>query len=206
MAGVEGALIVGLRIAEDQGVVWPTKMMAVLSAALLGAGVLRHYWDIYRHRTVRGISFFFVGIDAAGDLFSIVSVRKCHSVFYVRLPAEFVMRLTALLVFAPTLDIWAIAIYGVEFVLWMGVFACGAYYNFIPWIIRKLDGGALSPPAEIELRLEHAPIPSADSQVRNRNVPVYLHRLSSSTSVFRTPSGADAVCRGSSIVSIHDSS
>lgn len=81
MAGVEGALIVGLRIAEDQGVVWPTKMMAVLSAALLGAGVLRHYWDIYRHRTVRGISFFFVGIDAAGDLFSIVSVRKCHRCF-----------------------------------------------------------------------------------------------------------------------------
>lgn len=81
MAGVEGALIVGLRIAEEQGVVWPIKMMAVLSAALLGAGVLRHYWDIYRHRTVRGISFFFVGIDAGGDLFSIVSVRKCHWCF-----------------------------------------------------------------------------------------------------------------------------
>ena len=77
MAGVEGALIVSLRIAEDQGVVWPTKMMAVLSAGLLGAGVLRHYWDIYRHQTVRGISFFFVGIDAAGDLLSSVSMRKC---------------------------------------------------------------------------------------------------------------------------------
>lgn len=82
MAGVEGALIVSLRIAEDRGVVWPTKMMAILSAGLLGAGVLRHYWDIYRHRTVRGISFFFVGIDAAGDLFSIVSVRRCHSRFW----------------------------------------------------------------------------------------------------------------------------
>lgn len=52
--------------------------MAVLSACLLAAGVLRHYWDIYVHRTVRGISFFFVGIDAAGDLFSLVSV--CESV------------------------------------------------------------------------------------------------------------------------------
>jgi hypothetical protein len=48
--------------------------MAVLSACLLAAGVLRHYWDIYIHRTVRGISFFFVGIDAAGDLFSLISV------------------------------------------------------------------------------------------------------------------------------------
>lgn len=74
------------------------------------------------------------------------------------------------------------------------------------WVVRKLGGGALSPPAEIELRLEYALIPTADSQLRNRIVPVYLHRLSSSTSVFRTPPGADAVCRASSIVSIHDSS
>lgn len=49
-------------------------LMAVLSACLLAAGVLTHYWDIYVHRTVRGISFLFVGIDAAGDLFSLVSV------------------------------------------------------------------------------------------------------------------------------------
>lgn len=73
-------------------------------------------------------------------------------------------------------------------------------------MVRKLSGGALSPPAELELRLEHAPNPTADNQLRNRNVPVYLHRLSSSTSVFRTPSGADTVCRASSIVSIQDSS
>lgn len=73
-------------------------------------------------------------------------------------------------------------------------------------MVRKLGGGALSPPAKIELRLEHTPIPTADNQLRNRNVPVYLQRLPSSTSVFRTPSGADAVCRSGSIVSIHDSS
>lgn len=50
--------------------------MGVLSAVLLSAGVLRHYYDIYIHRTVRGISFIFVGIDAAGDVFSLVSVCK----------------------------------------------------------------------------------------------------------------------------------
>lgn len=49
-------------------------LMAILSACLLAAWVLRHAWDIYIHRTVRGISFFFVGIDAAGDLFSLISV------------------------------------------------------------------------------------------------------------------------------------
>lgn len=53
---------------------WPVILMGVLSTALLSAGVLRHYWDIYIHRTVRGISFIFVGIDAAGDVFSLVSV------------------------------------------------------------------------------------------------------------------------------------
>lgn len=48
--------------------------MGVSSALLLCAGVLRHYYDIYIHRTVRGISFVFVGIDAAGDVFSLISV------------------------------------------------------------------------------------------------------------------------------------
>lgn len=48
--------------------------MGVLSAVLLAAGVLRHYYDIWIHRTVRGISFIFVGIDAAGDVFSFISI------------------------------------------------------------------------------------------------------------------------------------
>lgn len=48
--------------------------MGVLSTVLLSAGVLRHYWDIYQERTVRGISFLFVGIDAAGDIFSLTSI------------------------------------------------------------------------------------------------------------------------------------
>lgn len=76
LGGIEAGLIFGLQAAKDQGLRWPLILMAVLSACLLAAGVLRHYWDIYVHRTVRGISFIFVGIDAAGDLFSLVSVCK----------------------------------------------------------------------------------------------------------------------------------
>lgn len=49
-------------------------LTAVFAACLLAAGVLRHYWDIYMFRTVRGISFVFVAIDAAGDLFSLLSL------------------------------------------------------------------------------------------------------------------------------------
>lgn len=36
---------------------------------------------------MRGVSFLFIGIDAAGDLFSIVSVRKCPRRFYISIPA-----------------------------------------------------------------------------------------------------------------------
>lgn len=49
-------------------------LMGVLSTVLLSAGVLRHYYDIYVEKTVRGISFLFVAIDAAGDVFSLISV------------------------------------------------------------------------------------------------------------------------------------
>ena len=59
--------------------------MAVLSAMFLSGGVLTHYWDIYKQRTVRGISFIFVGIDAAGDLFSLISVCRFRSHFFLSL-------------------------------------------------------------------------------------------------------------------------
>ncbi|EOD44262.1 putative pq loop repeat protein [Neofusicoccum parvum UCRNP2] len=114
MAGVEAALIVALRIGVDRGTRWPLTLMSVLAAVFLAAGVLRHYWDIWVHRTVRGISWLFVGIDAAGDLFSLVSV-----------------------IFQPELDVLGMVTYGVELVLWMGVFACGGYFNLWPWIKKR---------------------------------------------------------------------
>ena len=55
--------------------------MAVISALLLAMGVGRHYIDIWQKRTVRGISFLFVGIDAAGDLFSLLSLGTTSSWF-----------------------------------------------------------------------------------------------------------------------------
>ena len=119
MAGIEVGLIIALRIARDRGLQWPITLMAALSAALLAAGVLRHYWDIYRHRTVRGISFIFVGIDAMGDLTSLISV-----------------------IFQPKLDLLGLVIYGTELVLWIGVFFAGGYYNLVPWFRRRLKDRA----------------------------------------------------------------
>jgi hypothetical protein len=125
MAGVQVGLIVGVRHAEERDIKWPAILMAVASASLLAAGVLRHYVDVYIHRTVRGISFIFIGIDALGDVFSLVSV-----------------------VFQPTLDVLGIVIYGTELVLWIGIFICGAYYNLLPWLKEnriRVEGGSTMP-------------------------------------------------------------
>jgi type III secretory pathway component EscS len=115
MGGIEVGLVFALRQAQDDKVQWPITLMAVLSAVLLCAGVLRHYWDIYQERTVRGISFIFVGLDAMGDVTSLISV-----------------------VFEPRLDILGMIIYGSELILWMGIVACGGYYNLLPWVKRKI--------------------------------------------------------------------
>lgn len=74
-------------------------------------------------------------------------------------------------VFAPTIDILGIVIYGSELVLWLGIFACGGVFNLLPWLKTRSK------------RLEAS------------QEPVSLHPMPSSTSVFRTASGSDAVER-----------
>ncbi|RFU80792.1 hypothetical protein TARUN_1449 [Trichoderma arundinaceum] len=166
MAATQIALIFALRAAHSKHLTWPDILMASLSAALLAAGVLRHYWDIYIHRSVRGISFIFVGIDAGGDLFSLISVF-----------------------FQPELDILGMVIYGTELVLWIGVFACGGYFNLLPWIKQNLKQSDVSPDTSrqaSELSADLAITPTHEIALRN---------MPSSTSVFRTPSSEFAVAR-----------
>lgn len=165
MAGIQVGLIFALRVAQSKHLTWPDTLMAVLSAAFLAAGVLRHYLDIYIHRSVRGISFIFVGIDAAGDLFSLISVF-----------------------FQPTLDILGMVIYGTELVLWIGVFACGGYFNLLPWVKQNL-----------KMRSEHDGSPSASEMstdpATHPSHNISLRNMPSSTSVFRTPSSEFTVAR-----------
>ena len=113
LGGVEAGLIFGLRKAREKGTEWPLMFMAILSAILLSAGVLRHYWDIYKTRSVRGLSLTFVGIDALGDLTSLLS-----------------------LLFEPTLDILGMVIYGSELILWIGIMICVVVFNLV---LRKRD-------------------------------------------------------------------
>ncbi|KAF3904954.1 hypothetical protein ABW20_dc0110241 [Dactylellina cionopaga] len=160
LGGIEAGLIFALRIPKREGVHWPLIFMAVLSAVFLSLGVLRHYWDIYTHKTVRGISFLFVSIDALGDLTSLLSI------FFER-----------------ELDVLGMVIYGSELVLWIGVMACGGWFNLKPWLERWARKRKEEPRAEMgDGAREHS---------EGRGNPVAMHDLPSSTSVFRTPSAAD---------------
>ncbi|KAL7790304.1 PQ loop repeat domain-containing protein [Trichoderma ceciliae] len=165
MAATQTGLIFALRAAQSSHLTWPDTLMASLSAALLAAGVIRHYWDIYAHRSVRGISFIFVGIDAGGDLFSLISVF-----------------------FQPKLDVLGMVIYGTELALWIGVFACGGYFNLLPWIKQnmKLNSEAGTSRNTSELSVDPAIQPTHDISLRS---------IPSSTSVFRTPSSEFAMAR-----------
>lgn len=168
MGGVQTGLIIGVGHARQRELHWPSILMAVASAALLAAGVLRHYVDVYLYRTVRGISFIFVGIDALGDVFSLVSV-----------------------VFQPKLDVLGMVIYGTELVLWLGIFMCGAYFNLIPWIKTKREHKG-----SMHNRNQSAPtVVSGSDGTAAVTSGVTLHDLPSSTSVFRTPSGGFDVGR-----------
>ncbi|KAF2853678.1 hypothetical protein T440DRAFT_389100 [Plenodomus tracheiphilus IPT5] len=177
MGAVQAGLIIAVRHAKQRDLHWPSILMAAASAALLAAGVLRHYVDVYLYRTVRGISFIFVGIDALGDVFSLVSV-----------------------VFQPKLDILGMVIYGTELLLWIGIFICGAHYNLRPWIAtrRNQKRGTQaeterSPTAPTQDTEHHTTVASA----------IALHDLPSSTSVFRTPSGDIEAIRRRSLSAVH---
>lgn len=176
MGGIEVALVFALRNSytknhriqgardeEERLKDWPTTLVAILSAALLAAGVLRHYWDIYTHQTVRGISFVFVGIDAAGDLFSLVSIF-----------------------FQQTLDVLGTTIYGTELALWIGVFACGGWFNLMPFMRQMLSryrNNTNTHQTDRQHELIEAPTHS-----RASGNAIAVHNAPSSTSVFRTPS------------------
>ena len=167
MGAVELALIFALRAGLKESphhyrVAWPKTFMAVLAAVLLALGVLRHYVDIYVHRTVRGISFIFVGIDAAGDLFSLISIF-----------------------FQSHLDVLGMVIYGTELALWIGVFACGGWFNLLPFLKARISRRRRS-----EEGSQGRQGPQQPERVRQGAgiSGIAMHDMPSSTSVFRTPS------------------
>lgn len=106
LGGAETGLVFALRVAFRRGHKWPSTLMAILSAVLLAAGVLRHYIDMFRTRSDAGLSLKFALLDASGDVASILSV-----------------------IFQPSLDILGLVIYGTEFVIWLGLVVILLYFR-----------------------------------------------------------------------------
>lgn len=118
IGGVECGLYFALQQARGRAIEWPLMLMAALAAFFLTLGVLRYYWEIYKSRSVQGISFMFVSIDAGGDLVSILA-----------------------LLFEATVDPLGLVVYSVELGLWIGILALGAYYRLWVWLSNKLGRG-----------------------------------------------------------------
>jgi uncharacterized protein with PQ loop repeat len=133
IGGVEAGLLFALRHARNQGIEWPMTLMAVLAAVLLAIGVLRYYWEIYKNRDVRGISFMFVFIDFAGDITSIVA-----------------------LVFAPHIDVVGMVVYSVEAVLWIGIMLLGVHFRLRAWMLKRLRSKSTSETSECQATVEIA--------------------------------------------------
>lgn len=131
IGGAETGLYFALRLGRRRGVEWPMILVAVLAAVLLAIGVLRYYWEIYKARSVQGISYMFVLVDAGGDLVSILAI-----------------------VFSPRIDEVGMAVYAVELVLWIGIGLLGVHYRFRPWMAKLLkkpqDGGQEREGGEVE--------------------------------------------------------
>ncbi|KNG89337.1 PQ loop repeat protein [Aspergillus nomiae NRRL 13137] len=106
LGGAEVGLVFALRVAFQRGQKWPSTLMAILSAVLLAAGVLRHYVDMFRTRSDAGLSLKFALLDASGDVASILSV-----------------------IFQPSLSILGLVIYGTEFVIWLGLMIILLYFR-----------------------------------------------------------------------------
>jgi hypothetical protein len=153
MGGIEAGLVFALRVGIRHDVDWPLTLLAVLAALFLALGVLEQYLAIHKHRSVEGISFLFCGIDALGDLTSTISV-----------------------IFEPKLSVLGLVIYNVEFVLWMGIFACGGYFKLLPCLKRKMQ------------RRRSSKAPAVPGREGLDADAIAMHDLPSSTSVFRTPS------------------
>lgn len=101
-------------------------------------------------------------------------------------------------VFGPSLQVLAMIIYGLELVLWMGIFACGGYYNLRPWWKRRSENrgqASNTEPGEQAHGTGVSVRPSTSSAQEAQYLSIALQRLPSSTSVFSALSVDTAVRR-----------
>ena len=81
----------------------------------------------------------FIGIDPAGNVFSLVSVRESSFPWPCQREHAFRGKKADEVVFQAKLDVLGVVIYiyATEFVLWCGVFVSGGYFDLTPSYVRE---------------------------------------------------------------------
>ncbi|KAI1302839.1 hypothetical protein EDD11_005485 [Mortierella claussenii] len=120
LAGVEVAAVYGTRAGIDHNVKGTLDATGILPVILLGLGFLPQYYDIYKLRSVVGVSMVFITADAAGSVFSLIS-----------------------LAFRETFDLLAALNYVVVFVCDMIIVGLFVYFNKYHPALARLSPGEI---------------------------------------------------------------
>lgn len=173
LGGIEVGLVWAVRAGMGRGIEAPLILMAVLAAVFLALGVLEQYVAIIRHRSAEGVSFLFCGLDALGDLTSIVAV-----------------------IYGSRLNVTGLVAYAVELALWMGVFTLGSWYRLRPWVKEWAEKrlGRRAQLAEHTPQHHHHHHHHLHQRQQQHDAElsgaVTIHHLPSASSVFQTPESA----------------
>ncbi|KAG0213712.1 hypothetical protein BGX28_003656 [Mortierella sp. GBA30] len=124
MAGIEVAAVYGTRAGMDRQVKGTIEAAGIIPILLLALGFMPQYVDIYRVKSVVGVSMAFIAADAMGAVFSLIS-----------------------LAFRTELDLLATLNYVVVLVCDLLVVAFYVYYNKLN---RSVAGGKQVDSAELE--------------------------------------------------------
>ncbi|ODV66671.1 PQ-loop-domain-containing protein [Hyphopichia burtonii NRRL Y-1933] len=99
--GLEFGFIFWLRPVYRHGTHWPMLVVGIVASVLLAIGLLPPYFEIWKRRgRVYGINFFFLSMDSAGALLSMISI------------------------IVGTMDIMSMVLYAIVLFLEMGIFLC----------------------------------------------------------------------------------
>lgn len=73
--GLEVGFILWLKPVYEHGTHWPMLVFGIIASVLLGLGLIPPYFELAKRKgRVVGINFFFLGMDTAGAVFSLISI------------------------------------------------------------------------------------------------------------------------------------
>lgn len=73
--GLEVGFIVWLKPVYEHGTHWPMLVFGIIASVLLALGLIPPYFELGKRKgRVVGINFFFLGMDTAGAIFSLISI------------------------------------------------------------------------------------------------------------------------------------